>query len=285
MNLVLLPRRPGPLTTGHWAVLPLLLASVFGLVLTSCNVFNPAFIELLDDDGSLASIENAPGHMVITFINNAEVDERLISYLENAEGGNLILTESEKRALRPRVRLRVTVTFTDESSTTIEFIDGSANLVEQDFDAQALPDLNQNDLDNAVVRCDVTRVEVEPNADIEVFIPVTLTIWQSTEVTNPVGGEDIVFERTGEISPRFRALQVDLQDDDGNTVLQRNIGARDVAAPVDDPLCGSVVAIVMNGVLSVPFLDGVDDNPSYDIDDENTQASIGGRFEFLVTVQ
>jgi hypothetical protein len=47
------------------------------------------------------------------------------------------------------------------------------------------------------------------------------------------------------------------------------------------------VAVVVDGVLSVPFLQGVpgNDAPSFDIDDEATVASIGGRFEFRVSVQ
>jgi hypothetical protein len=46
-----------------------------------------------------------------------------------------------------------------------------------------------------------------------------------------------------------------------------------------------VIAFLVDGVLSVPFLDGVSDAPSYDRDDTATEAGIGGRYEFRVSVQ
>jgi len=51
-------------------------------------------------------------------------------------------------------------------------------------------------------------------------------------------------------------------------------------------VCGSVVAVNISGVLSVPFLpQSIEGEPSYDIDDLQTAASIGGRYEFRVTVR
>jgi hypothetical protein len=74
-------------------------------------------------------------------------------------------------------------------------------------------------------------------------------------------------------------------DEDGNTILRRNVGIRDTATPVAGLVCGSVVALVIDGVLTVPFLDTVSDDPSYDVDDEATVAGIGGRYELRVSVQ
>ncbi|MGD2110067.1 MAG: hypothetical protein PVI86_11840 [Phycisphaerae bacterium] len=247
---------------------------------------NPAFVSLLDPTGAagLATVPNAPGHVVITVVNNAEVDERLLSFLESAEGGNLQLTEAEKRALRPRVRLRVQVTFSDQTTTDIEFVSGSRSLIDQNFSAQAFPDLNQNDLDNAVLICDVSSVEVLPGSDIDVFVPVEVTGFDLIETTNQAGTViGVTFEARERRPPGFLPLQVDDIDEDGNITLQRNIGRRDVPSPVNNPRCGSVIAFVVNGVLSVPFFDGA--IPSFDREDEDTEAQIGGRYEFRVSVQ
>ena len=269
-------RWAGPRTTA---------ALVLVLGLGGCSALSPAMVALLDPEGEsgLATLDNSPGHVVITFVNNAEVDERLLGFLESSEGGNLILTEAERRLLRPRMRLRVRVTFVDGTSQAIEFIDGSSTLVDQSFDVQALPDLNQNDLNNAVVMCNVASVELEPGSEIEVFIPVELIGFELLETTNAagtvIGVTPVERER---FSPEFRTIQVDETDPDGNVTLQRNVGLRDVPSPTVNPLCGSVIAIVVDGVLSVPFLF---DEPSYDRDDAPTVARIGGRYEFLVTVQ
>lgn len=269
------------------AVLPLVICGL-GLGAWSCGAFNPAFVNLADPSGTgrFASLDRAPGHVVITLVNNAEVDERLLAFLESAEGGNLVLTEAEKRTLRPRMRLRVRVTFTDGSFQIVEFIDGSRNLVDQNFDTRAFPDLNQNDLNNVVVLCDVASVQLEPGTDIEVFVPVELTGYELVETTT-TGGVDVsvTFEPRQRTPPQFRTLEVDQVDADGNVILQSNIGVRDVPSPTLNPVCGSVIAIVVNGVLSVPFLDGVSNAPSFDREDEATIASIGGRYEFLVSVQ
>ena len=105
--------------------MPGLLACLLSLGAGGCGVFNPAFVNLLDPAGTgqFATLNNAPGHVVIAFVNAAEVDERLLAFLESTEGGNLILTDAEKRALRPRMRLRARVTFADGTSQTIEFVD------------------------------------------------------------------------------------------------------------------------------------------------------------------
>lgn len=286
-------RRDGPL--GSYRLMPRLLAGglwvlVGCLALGSggCDALNPGFINLLDPAGTagFATFSNAPGHIVVTFINNADVDERLLSFLESAEGGNLTLSAVEKRALRPRIRLRVRVTFADGTFQVIEFIDGSRNLIDQEFDARAFPDLNQNDLSTAVVLCDVASVVLEPGSDIEVFIPVELSVFERVETTTQGGVIlGVVFSPRERIPPQFTPLQVDDVDPDGNVILQRNIGVRDVPSPAINPVCGSVIAIVVNGVLAVPFLDEASEVPSFDQDDEPSAASIGGRYEFQVTVR
>jgi len=109
---------------------------------------------------------------------------------------------------------------------------------------------------------------------------------RGVEVVNQLGVTVITdFNRDGATVPEFRPLDVDTVDADGNTVVMQNIGIRDVPAPVLLPQCGSVISIVLNGILDVPFLTGVDDNPSFDQDDFRTVARIGGRYEFIVSVR
>lgn len=258
------------------------------MLAASCSAVNPAFVDVLvPDGGNIAPIDNAPGHVVIQFVNNAEVNDRLLGFLESAEGGGLILTPDERRELRPRVRIRYLVTFVDGSQTEFEFVDGSQALVSPIFDADSEPDLNQNDLDNVVVLCDVQRVELSPGSAIEVFVPSPIEQYEIVEVENDSGvivGTTPVLREV--FLPQFAPLQVDEIDDDGNVLVRRNIGIRDVPAPVDNLLCGSVVTIVLEGELSVPFLDSEGINrPSFDQDDESAVGSIGGRYEFIIGVQ
>jgi len=104
---------------------------ILGLAWAGCggDAFSPSFIDYLDPSGQVATLDNAPGHLVMSFINNAEVDETLLSYLESAEGGGLVLTDEEKRNLRPRLRFRLQVTFGDGQQAVVEFVDGSTKLV------------------------------------------------------------------------------------------------------------------------------------------------------------
>lgn len=259
------------------------LVCVITLGLGGCDAFSPGFVNVIDPDGTsgIPTMDNAPGHVVISVINNAEIAERLLSHLERS--GALADLEPP---FRPRIRMRVLVTFTDGTTQEIEFITGSGTLIEPPFDATRFPDLNQNDRDNGVVICDVARVEVNPNAAIEVFIPVEMTEWQLIESGEGSGGAVIArFERRAEIVPQFRVLAVDDVDDDGNVVLLRNIGIRVVPAAVTDLPCGSVVAIVIDGTLAVPFFDSEDGQPGYDQEDEATIGTISGRYEFRVSVQ
>jgi hypothetical protein len=260
-----------------------LAACGLGLLVCGCQAFNPSFLALFpsSNQASFQTLPNPPGHVVVAFANQAEMDERLIAYLRALIPG---LTNAEASQLRPRVRMRVRITYIDGTFLTVEFIDGS-RVVDPRFASQAVPDLNQNDLNNAVALCDVASVQVEPGSNIEVFIPVEILQFQLVETTTPGGGVDPEFEQRGALPPQFRPLEVDTVDEDGNVVLLQNIGVRDVPSPVPNVICGSIVVITVSGVLTVPFLEGVSAAPSYDIDDEVTEAGIGGRYEFIVTVQ
>jgi len=115
---------------------------------------------------------------------------------------------------------------------------------------------------------------------------VAMVAYELVETTG-VGG-DVVneFEPRSTVIPQFRGLGIDEVDEDDNIVLQRNIGVRDVPSPTPNVICGSVVVITVQGTLTVPFLDAVSpDAPSFDQDDEATVAQIGGRYQFIVTVQ
>ena len=275
-NGIVRRRRPCP---GPGLLLGWLVLSMVG-----CGAFNPSFLALFDATatGGFQLIDNAPGHVVLSVVNNTELDERLLEFLLTQ---GLELTDVEKRTLRPRLRLRVRVTFVDGTFQVIEFITGSRSLIDPSFDAQSFPDLNQNDMGNAVVWCDVAEVRLEPGSNLEVFIPVELTGFELVETSGLGGQVSTEFEPRERIPPQFRAMQVDDVDDDGNTVLQRNIGIRDVPGPTSNFICGTVMGIVIEGVLSTPFLEGVTDAPSYDVNDANQTASIGGRYEFRVALQ
>ena len=251
-----------------------------------CNAFNPAFLNLVSSGTGVnySTLPNSPGYVVLAFVNNAEIDEQLISYVESLEGSDI--SDAVASLLHPRIRFRLRATFPDGSFQVVEMIDGSTVFVDPSFPPASQPDLIKNDLNNVVFRCDVASVELEPGTSVEVFIPVTVTGYELVETTV---GDQVTneFQPRTRTPPGFRALQVDDIDADGNVVLQRNIGVRDVLSPITNVVCGSVVAVTLNGVLSVPFLTatGVPYEPSYDQADEPTVATIGGRYSFIVAVQ
>jgi hypothetical protein len=250
---------------------------------SGCSAFNPAFLDVLDTsgEGRFSTLPAAPGHVVISFSNNATIDERLVNFLlsEDLPAGRpgVTLSDLDRRSLRPRVRFRVLVTFLDGTDQVIEFVNGS-RVVDPRFAAQSEPDLNQIDFNNAVVLCDVARVEFLPQTPIEVFIPAQIQQWRFLPATDT---REDSFRLEGLIPPFFRALTVDTE------ALPGNIGARDVPAAFDNPLCGAVVTIVLEGVLQVPFLNIAEagGNPSFDITDVNTAGRIGGRYDFTVSVR
>ncbi len=261
-----------------------LVVSGLATLLCGCDALNPAFVNLFNTTGTstFASLPNAPGHVVIAMSNQTEIDERLLDFLLP----KLNLSEAEEKALVPRIRMRVRITYKDGTFQTVEFINGSSNLVDPAFASESVPDLNQNDLNNAVVLCDVARVELEPGTNVEVFLPAEIIQFELVESTNTGGQTVNDFEQRGTIAPVFWPIQVDEVDEDGNVTLQRNVGVRDVPAPTPNVICGSIVVFTVQGTLTVPFLDVVSpDKPSVDQDDLETVSRIAGRYQFIVTVQ
>lgn len=256
----------------YW-VLPLLAFVALGS--GSCGSLNPAFVDLLAPELSagLTTIDNPPGHVIIAVVNNATINERIVTYLESEEGGSLLLPEDEKRNLKPLIRFRVRVTFTDETEQIFEFIQGS-RFVETQYQAQAEQDFRQQDFTNAVVLCDVARVEFLPleQAPIEVYVPVFTDLYRFQPATE---NREAFDQLEVTLPPGFWPLAVDVG------ILQANIGIRNLPATLDNPVCGSVVTIVVDGELSVPFQ--VTDAPSAYIDDPFAVSSIGGRYSFLVS--
>ena len=251
---------------------------------TGCDAFNPAFVNLVAPNAAAvyATVPNAPGYVVVAVQNNVTFDGFLLSWLQSQ---GLVLTPAEAQHLRARMRFRLRITFTDTTSQVVEFITGTPGIVDPDDADQAETDLDQNTLNNVVVRCDVASVQLEPGTNIEVYIPSPLEQWELVEIRV---GDDVGTEPQlrGTIPPQFRGLQVDDVDEDGNVVLRRNIDTRDVLSPTTNVICGAVVAVVVDGVLTVPFFEEAGTgNPSFDINDENTVAGIGGRYEFRVGVE
>lgn len=252
------------------------------VLLCGCDALNPAFVSLFPSSNAASreSIPNAPGHVVVAFSNQTELDESLMNYLGPLMG----LSDSEMQALVPRIRMRVRITYIDGSFEVVEFQSGSTNLVDPAFAAVSAPDLDEPAFTNFVATCDVASVQQEPGTNVEVFIPVQMTAFELVESTAP-GGETVTeFQPRSTIDPQFRALGIDEVDEDGDLILQRNIGVRNTLSPVPNLICGSVVVITLEGTLAVPFQINPDE-PSFDQDDEVTVAQIGGRYKFIVILQ
>ena len=253
--------------------------------LGGCSAFNPAFVDLIapGEANTFVTLDPAPGHVVIAFVNNAVMGEQLIGYLDGPGGMNF--TDEERRNLRPRIRARVRVTFVDGAQAAFEFIEGTRDVIDQRQTAFSVPDLSANDHNNAVVLCNVAVVEFLQGS-VEVFMPVELDVYELVDVNAGIGQINSEFRLREQIPPVFRPLQVDDIDADGNTILVRNVGVREVPGPVVSPICGTVVTITLTGTLTAPFLTGpgVEGNdPSYDRDDDPTEAAIGGQYEFVVS--
>lgn len=271
-------------------VLTALTAWVLPLGSGGCDAFDPAFVALIDPSGTsgLTTLDNASGHVIIAVVNNAGIDERLLNFLAGSSQTLTADQQAELASFRPRIRMRVRVNFTPPDAAnpvfqTIEYVTGTG-FVQSGFEGLADPDLNQNDLNNTVVLCDVHSITLEPNSAIEVFIPVQLTSFEFVEVTNAVGVVSLIPQPRDQIPPGFQVLRVDDVDTDGNVTLRRNIGNRDVPSPVPNVLCGSVVVFEITGELSVPFIDA-SPSPAFDRDAERVVATLGGRYEFRVSVQ
>jgi len=213
--------------------------------------------------------------------NNVTIDGQLLDFLLP----ELEIPPGDVASLRARIRMQLRITFTDGTFLTVELISGSSEFVDPAFDATATADLTRNTLTNVAVRCDVATVELEPGTSVEAFIPVPIEVYELVEVD--AGDEvDIVPQLRSTLPPQFRTLLVDEVDAEGNVTLQRNIDIRDVLSPTTNVVCGSIVPVIVEGTLTVPFFaEAPTGNPSYDQDDEVTEAGIGGRYQFRVSAQ
>jgi len=272
------PRTYRLLRLAPWCVV---LASV------GCDSLNPAFVSIFDPTGASASLDNAPGHVIIAFINNVTFDDRLLTYLES--NGNASQYSGATGSLHPLIRATIQVRFTDQSVLQLEAITGNPDIVETGFPRPIFVD---NTIDPEVFTrvgiCDVESVTLVAT-NTEVFIPVEITAFQLIQTTNDAGAiTGNTFEPRTRTQPRFIPLQIDDVDANLNVVTVRNVDIRDVPTPVQNPVCGAVIGIVLEGTISVPFLErngvAVSDAPSYDQDDAATIAAIGGRYRFNVTI-
>jgi hypothetical protein len=246
-----------------------------------CDALNPAFVEVVFPPDSAPvqnqTADNPTGHVPVFFISNARFDGALLEYMETQ---GLDVSDPD---LRPRIRVQVTVEFTDGSSRIMEFLDGSrisqsAVVVEGETEVAVVPpDLARPSLNNQVAQCDVSTVVVTQGS-IEVYIPVFWAEFEQVEIQD-VGIEIRVVET---FPPQFYVLQVDDVDERGNTTTLRNIGIRDVPGPILSLTCGSVVLYSLEGTLQVPFVGGF---PGYFQDNEAIIAAFPGRFAVKTQVR
>ncbi|MCP4249100.1 MAG: hypothetical protein GY778_18815 [bacterium] len=292
------------LRTGR--VLLAVLGMAAGAVALSCgipasSVFNPAFVDVLDAEGTgaNATVENASGHIPVVFVNRTQFDPNLINYMNDLKAAGRLSGVADPFAsldgLRPRVRVRVRVTFENGNSLPFEFVDGDS-LVEIDVRDADLegggaidtvdPRLTEDDLARMVATCGVVRVEIE--GDPQVFVPV-ITRRIQVEVGDESGEQTRVL--IGTDLPAFRPVLPDEINADRNTTLLRNYGVREAPASVRDLRCGAMVGIVMSGTVQIPFT-GPEDEPEDEFVQEHSEvpgfittdttreASIPGRYKF-----
>jgi hypothetical protein len=273
-------------------MIPMYLA--IGLLAIACggcsSVLNPAFLAMVttaSPDGAGVvdeiTLNNAPGHVPVFFVNNTQYDQTLLDYLES------VGVDVDRPDLRPRVRLRVTITYVNGNTNTFEFIDGSDLIqgsvpIEGGTQAVTLVPsaLTSNELTNVVGICDIAEVRPEANS-VEVFVPVFVKVIGFEEV----GIVTAVRTLNETIPPTFVPLERDVIDGSGNVTLQQNFDQRDVPVPVVNVQCGSVVGFTLTGTLRVPFV--VDElgrtTPGYLDFDTAAGAASPGRFEFQTTVR
>ena len=278
---------------------------------TSCNLtsaFNPEFVSLFDAEGTgeFASVQNATGHVPLIFVNKLRYAPQLVSYLaklqEERRLSGLEDAQIPLSSLRPRVRLRIQVIYADDPDNPVqyEFVEGDGvfevELREEEDEDLGLPpppvdpNLTENTLSRLVAACNVAQVEILGNA--QVFVPVfvrtiRVEVGDLAQQTRTLVATD---------NPQFRPILPDDVDENLNTVLARNYGVREAPAPAINITCGSMIGIVLSGTVSVPFTAPEDEPedefiaeqssvPGFVDTDIPREASIPGRFEFLVTVQ
>lgn len=286
-----------PVGRGWRMVLGMALA--IGCLTAGCSALNPEAVSVLlpahlADDVTSGTTENAPGHVVIFFINNTRFDGNVLNYLRDQ--GVDVDSDAD---LRPRVRFRVQVDFDANTSNIFEFVDGSdlfdgvvtsvdeqGNPITQS--ATPPPELTEDTLTNCVMVCDVGRVQpayefTDSSSSIEMFIPTFLK-----EITLAATELGLVRRELKTIAqPAFRALLVDSVGETGSVEVTRNFGTRDIPGFPTNLICGSVVTFVLSGDLTLPFVvDETNNNvPGYLDTDTPSQDAVPGRFELKISVR
>jgi hypothetical protein len=256
-------------------------------VLSGCDAFNPSFLEVaLPADQSLeataATTTNATGHVPVFFVSNARFDGALLDYLE-AQGVDINIPD-----LRPRVRVRATVTFADGTARPLEFVDGSqitetTTVSAGETTTATLPvDLLRPELNNQVLPCDVAEIRVDAES-FTVYVPVFIRTFQVEEVED----QGLELRLLEILAPQFWPLERDEVDEYLNTTVVRNFPIRELPAPVFDLTCGSVVLYALEGTLEVPFVNefNVSGVPGWNVDNEPTIEAFPGRFSVSTVVR
>lgn len=256
---------------------------MLSLTLVSCDALNPSFVEVI---GGQPEGPVSRGHVAVVLANGTTFDPQLLEFMV-AEG--LDPSVLNNPTLRPRIRVRIMISFTNGGSTTVELVEGTPGIIQGGFDPSAFTDVTEGDLNNFVVQCDVSRVDV---LSAEVFVPVEFRSFREDD-TNliVVGGvlqNQFVVDQT--LQPQFVQLQRDTLDDLGNVLVRRNFDVREAPAPALELLCGTVVGLELRGRLDVPFFTGLVEGvqqtvPGVDVQDVAGLASHPGRFEFQTSVR
>ncbi|MEE9297052.1 MAG: hypothetical protein V3W34_19090 [Phycisphaerae bacterium] len=254
-------------------------------LLAGCDAFNPAFVDFVSSNFPAAAIvprgPDSRGHVVVAFRNDTLFDERLLlSLIDNGMNPSLV----DDPELRPRVTVRVRITFVNGETLDVEFRDGSSKIVEPGVVSSDFPDLIRTEQDNLVVQCDVSQVELLELPSI--FVPATFKTFQIREIVTG----DIAFlecQETAGDPPHFELLQRDGVDATGNTTIERNFDVRDVPGAAIAPNCGSVVTIVLRGRLTIPVLTDVICPPALGVLDTDAQrrSRFPGEFALEIAVR
>lgn len=272
----------------------------------SSALFSSEFVNIFDADGTgtVGSVNNATGHVPVIFVNRLQYSPALTAFLstlnEERRLSGVPEGTTDFASVRPRVRLRVRITFENGNVVEHEFIDGDGvfEFEPRDEDADDLgipiipadPNLTENTLSRVVGLCNVARVEIIGN--VQVFVPVIVRTIQV--VVGDFSQQTRTLVTTD--NPQFRPILPDEVDENLNVTLLRNFGVREAPAPAESLTCGSMVGIVVSGVLSVPFtipednpedvfIAERDEVPGFVDTDIPAQVSVPGRYEFLVTVR
>ena len=220
------------------------------------------------------TMDNAPGHVPMIFINNTRFDQNLLDYLE--ETG----VDVSDPNIRPRVRVLVEITYANGNTNEVEFVDGSS-VIEGLSDGTSYatpPALTEFTLTNTVLVCDVARIEP---TRIEVFVPTTMTTIGFEEVNDQVIRTAVAY-----LPPQFVTLLPDMLDSDNNVSVIRNFDVRNAPVEVDRVQCGSVIGFTISGTLSISYASiGGSFIPGYLEDDTVRQSANPGRFKFTTNIR